>query len=138
MSSITSFVGQAGGTIGGLNKGSGTTGGGPKPSTGELAAQIRFMATQAAGSKTCSAVTSLLDPMYDLFQRSEKKNPSLAEKVTDWALDTSKNMQKTAVKGARKLIDDNAAGAKNIAETFVPGSSRFIDDLLHDPKNLFA
>jgi hypothetical protein len=140
MAGNESFGGRAGGAIGGpgYGGGGGTGVSAAKPSMGELAAQIRLLATQAASSQTYSHITSLLDPIYDLFQRSEKKDPSLAEKVTDWAFDTSRRMQQNARKNAQKFIDTEADGAKKIADTVLPGSSKIISDLLHDPKNLFV
>lgn len=96
------------------------------------------MATKVASPQTYSNITSLLDPMYDLFQRSKKKDPSLAEKVSDWAFDTTRRMQKNAVDKTQKFIDMEAKGAKKIMDTLAPGSSKIITDLLRDPKNLFV
>jgi len=130
---------QVEGKIGGQgSRGGGTGVSGPKPSMDELNAQIRVMASQLGIPKLYSNVTSLLDPMYDIFQKNKTKDPSLAEKAFDWAFKTNKEMQQKAMKGAQKAIDTYADGASKIIDTIAPGGSKILNDLLHNPKDLIV
>jgi hypothetical protein len=127
--------------MGGFNRAGGSIGGGTgvssaNPTVEEMAAQIRLMATKAASSTTYSNITSLLDPMYDLFKRSEKKDPSVAEGVAKWVYDKSTEMKDNFEKGAEKIFDTGVKGAEKIFDRGVKGAQKFIEDPVEAAQNV--